>query len=130
LKTQATAQVLEPELAEKPPTVSDTRGIQPFKPATSPASLPEDWQSFLLQLPMAEFQVLKAIAEQANPSATIKQVAEAHLMMPELLIESVNESALDTIGDIVIASTNPAAIAPEYLSLVQQLIKAYEDLLE
>ncbi|MBD2122171.1 tellurite resistance TerB C-terminal domain-containing protein [Trichocoleus sp. FACHB-262] len=136
LKLQAEAYEVQPVQAVQPQTSNRKRksaskkgAILPFRPPRE-ETLPSEWTEFLLQLPMAEFQVLKAIAEQENASAAIKQIAEANIMMPELLIDSINERALDTVGDVVVEpSSNPPAIASEYLPAVKQLIKTYEDLL-
>jgi hypothetical protein len=55
-----------------------------------------------MRLNKPEIQVLKAIIEQSDPSATIKKIAEENITMPELLIDAINECALDTIGDLII----------------------------
>ncbi|HEY9861656.1 MAG TPA: tellurite resistance TerB C-terminal domain-containing protein [Candidatus Obscuribacterales bacterium] len=133
LKLQAEAYEVQPAQPQpsnrKRKSASKKGAILPFRPPRE-ETLPSEWTEFLLQLPMAEFQVLKAIAEQENASAAIKQIAEANIMMPELLIDSINERALDTVGDVVLEpSSSPPAIASEYLPAVKQLIKAYEDLL-
>jgi chromosome segregation ATPase len=136
LKLQAEAYEVQPVQTVQPQTSNRKRkgaskkgAILPFRPPRE-ETLPSEWTEFLLQLPMAEFQVLKAIAEQENASAAIKQIAEANIMMPELLIDSINERALDTVGDVVVEpSSSPPAIASEYLPAVKQLIKTYEDLL-
>ena len=130
LKLQAEAYEVPTQNSGRKRKSSTKKGaILPFRPPRE-ETLPSEWTEFLLQLPMAEFQVLKAIAEQENATAAIKQIAEANIMMPELLVDSINERALDTVGDVVVEpSSNPPAIASEYLSAVKQLIKAYEDLL-
>lgn len=84
-----------------------------------------EWETFLHQLQPSELEALSAIAYQSNPNATLKQIAEASLTMPELLIDAINEHALDTIGDFVIDPTpgSEIAIAPEYLETVKQVLK-------
>lgn len=84
-----------------------------------------EWQAFLNQLQQPEFEALNAIVHQPNPNPTLKQIAEASLTMPELLIDSINERAIETIGDFVIDPTPGTAptIAPEYLETVKQLLK-------
>jgi phage shock protein A len=94
------------------------------------SELPQEWTELMLQLPAYEVQVLKTIVEQNNPAPAIKRIAEENLTMPELLIDLINERALDTIGDLIIdsrAGIGAAAIVPEHLKLVKQLIKTYED---
>lgn len=92
--------------------------------------LPQEWTDLLLQLPEYEVRVLKTIVEQTNPAAAIKRIAEENLTMPELLMDLINERALDTIGDLIIdsrAGMAAAAIVPEHLKLVKKLIKTYEE---
>lgn len=96
------------------------------KPEKS-TDLPAEWTELMLQLPEYEFQILKAIVEQPNPAPLIKQVAEANLTMPELLLDSINERALDTIGDLILDSSGgQATIVQDYDKLVKALIHAYE----
>ena len=90
-------------------------------PPKDPATPSSEWTTFLTQLPQPERQALSAIVEQPNPSATLKQIAADHLTMPELLIDSINERAIETIGDFVI-DPNSGSVAPEYLDIVQQLL--------
>ncbi len=98
--------------------------------AEPPASdLPPEWTELMVQLPDYEFQVLKVIVEQTNPAAIIKRIAEENLTMPELLVDSINERALDTVGDILIdasAGAGAAAIVRDHLKMVKKLIKTYE----
>ncbi|BAU11159.1 hypothetical protein LEP3755_16520 [Leptolyngbya sp. NIES-3755] len=83
-----------------------------------------EWKIFFTQLQPPEFEALTAIAHQSNPNATLKQIAEANLTMPELLIDAINERSIETIGDFVIDPTpgTAPAIAPEYLETVRQLL--------
>ncbi|MGG6268332.1 tellurite resistance TerB C-terminal domain-containing protein [Leptolyngbya sp. AN03gr2] len=83
-----------------------------------------EWKIFLSQLQQPEFEALNAIAHQSNPNASLKQIAEANLTMPELLIDAINERSIETIGDFVIDPTPGTApsIAPEYLETVRQLL--------
>jgi hypothetical protein len=71
--------------------------------------------------------VLRAIAEQDNATATIKSIAEENVTMPELLIESINGRALETLGDLIIEpGSNPPIISDEeHLTILQQLLTVY-----
>jgi hypothetical protein len=98
----------------------------PGRPTTKVTELPDEWAEFREQLPDAEFLVLKAIAEQDNPSAAIKKIAEDNLTMPEVLIDSINERTMNTIGDLIIEEglSSTPQIVSEYLIVVKTLIKA------
>lgn len=104
----------------------------PLPTAIPAPELPNEWTELMLQLPEYEIQVLKAIVEQSNPAPSVKRIAEANLTMPELLLDSINERALDTVGDLILESTpgtGSATIAAEHWTLVNQLIQTYESLI-
>lgn len=88
--------------------------------------IPEEWNSFVTHLKEPELQVLTAIIQQSNPVATIKKIAEENITMPELLIDAINECALDTIGDLIIepgTESIPIAIMEEYLTQLNKVMK-------
>ncbi len=94
-------------------------------PPTQVTELPDEWAEFREQILDREFLILKAIAEQDNPSTAIKKIAEENLTMPEVLIDSINERAMDTIGDLIIEpglSSTPS-IREEYLMVVKKIIQ-------
>ena len=89
--------------------------------------LPEEWSHFLQLLPEYEIQVLKAILEQENSRDIIKQIAEANITMPNLIIDSINDKADDTLGELIIDPRveNPE-IYHEHISNVKKAIAIYE----
>ncbi|MFH7028839.1 MAG: tellurite resistance TerB C-terminal domain-containing protein [Heteroscytonema crispum UTEX LB 1556] len=90
-------------------------------------NLPEEWMNFLEQLPGYQIQVLKAIAEQDNANAAIKQIAEQHITMPNLLIDSINERANDTIGELIIdPGSEPPKIYHEHMINIHKMMAIYE----
>jgi hypothetical protein len=99
---------------------------------TSEASsqeLPDEWQELLVQLPEYELEVLRAIVEQNNPVPVIRKIAEENLTMPELLIDSINERALESVGDLIITTgtgVGSAKVAREHLKTVRKLLNIYE----
>lgn len=96
--------------------------LESGKPLESP--LPPEWAAFLRQLSAPEFEALRAIVEQPNPSPTLKHIAEQSLTMPELLIDGINEHAIDTIGDFVLdPGSGSAIVAPEYVEIIKQLLQ-------
>lgn len=67
--------------------------------------LPEEWRewlNFIQQLNDYEQMAFKAILE--KDAATLKQIADKKSTMPEVLIESINEIALNTFGDTLLVS--------------------------
>jgi chromosome segregation ATPase len=91
----------------------------------STAKIPEEWQNFISHISKSEMQVIEAIIQQNDPSATIKKIAEDNITMPELLIDSINECALDTIGDLLIepgSDSIPLGIMEEYLMQLNKIL--------
>jgi chromosome segregation ATPase len=93
-------------------------------------SLPEEWHNFLGILPSHEMEVLQAIVEQENPQAKIKQIAEANITMPNLLIDAINEHANDTIGELIIEPTGEIPeVYAEHIANVKKILAMYENLI-
>ncbi|MEH2259835.1 tellurite resistance TerB C-terminal domain-containing protein [Nostoc sp.] len=93
-------------------------------------NISEEWTNFLVNLPGHELQVLKAIVEQDNPNSAIKKIAEVNITMPNLLIDSINERANDTIGELIINSDSESPkLYQEYITDVKKMIAMYEDLM-
>jgi septal ring factor EnvC (AmiA/AmiB activator) len=84
-----------------------------------------EWGTFRSQLQGCEFEALRAIVLEENPASTLKRLAEEYLTMPELLIDGINERALEAIGDIILepgSSTGDTIVAEEYRDQVATLI--------
>ncbi|MEH1936957.1 MAG: tellurite resistance TerB C-terminal domain-containing protein [Nostoc sp.] len=93
-------------------------------------NIPQEWTNFLENLPGYELQVLKAIVEQDNPNTAIKKIAEANITMPNLLIDSINERANDTIGELIINTDSESPeVYQEHMTHVKKIIAIYEDLM-
>ena len=91
------------------------------------------WIAFAAQLPRYEFQALGAIAHEKSPAPHLKRIAEANLTMPELLIDAINERALETIGDIILepsAKKGTPVIAQEYETDVRAILRVYEAMID
>ena len=98
-------------------------------PDKTSSDLPSEWTELMVQLPEYELQVIKVLVEQNRPAAALKHIAEENLTMPELLIDSINERALDTIGDLLIdagSGAGSATIVRDHLKTVKRLLKTYE----
>ncbi|MEH2173399.1 MAG: tellurite resistance TerB C-terminal domain-containing protein [Nostoc sp.] len=93
-------------------------------------NISEEWTNFLANLPGHELEVLKAIVEQDNPNSAIKTIAEANITMPNLLIDSINERANDTIGELIINSDSESPkVYQEHITDVKKMIAMYEGLI-
>lgn len=93
-------------------------------------NLPEEWHTLFRQLATHEIQVLKSIVEQDNPKQSIKKIAEANITMPNLLIDTINERANDTIGELIIETESEVPrIYAEHILNVRKIIALYENLI-
>lgn len=121
-----------PVLAPKPTrSKAKTKAV----PAAAPQSAPQDtnglsaeWVAFKSRLQPYEFQALCAIALEENPTSVLKRLAESNLTMPEMLIDMINEQALEAIGDLILEAGYDAAstiIAQEYRNEVATLIATH-----
>jgi chromosome segregation ATPase len=110
--------------------IIETSAIINTSEVDTPENIPEEWTNFLENIPGYELQVLKAIVEQDNPKAAIKKIAEANITMPNLLIDSINERANDTIGELIIDSDlETPKVYQEYITHVKKMIAMYEGLI-
>jgi hypothetical protein len=88
------------------------------------ADLPEDWGEFVAALAAHHLDALHAIVELGDPTAEIARIAMENATMPGLLIDSINEAAMATIGDVIIAPGSvPPVIEEEDLEMVERLFQ-------
>jgi archaellum component FlaC len=112
---------IEPKVTSR--TVPKPRRTSPKTP-----QIGGEWMDLMRAMTGSEFNALKAIAIEENPGPTLKRLSEENLTMPELLIDAINERALDTIGDIILEpgpDTGVSIIAQEYRDQVATLISTY-----
>ena len=125
LALRGTSTTRQPDVTHKAAIVPITQRSNGSAIKSASPDLPVEWTDFFMHLSESELKALRAIAEQKNLTPRLKKIAEDHLTMPELLIDAINERALDTIGDMILepgSSNTPTVIAEEYRSIVQKLI--------
>ncbi len=107
----------------------ETIAIEPAeKTANQSAGLTKEWVNFLKSLPEYEIKVLKVILKQVKVKYAIKKIAEKNITMPNLLIDSINERAQNTIGELIISTNNDIPkIYEEYQENLQKLITISEE---
>lgn len=92
------------------------------------SSLPPEWVAFRGQLADHELAVLEAIVAQEDSMTVIRQIADANATMPGTLLDSINQTAMDTIGDIILdAAVDPPVIEDEDIDMVRQLLAEAAD---
>jgi hypothetical protein len=83
--------------------------------------IPPEWVELLKRMGKHHLAALRIILIGANRSELAK-IAEENATMPESLVESINEIALDAIGDVIIApGSDPPVIEDEDLEMVKRL---------
>ena len=88
--------------------------------------LPKDWAELKAKLSSEHLKVLRALIEEDDPNDTVAEIAGESGTMPEVLIDLINEAALDTLGDIIIdTSSGLASVEEEDFEMVQKLVKAH-----
>jgi hypothetical protein len=84
--------------------------------------LPADWAEFVGKLADYQIHVLRAILRQQNPVDEIRRLAAERATMPETLVEQINELAVNTLGDVVIApGSSPPVIEEEDVQMVEKV---------
>jgi hypothetical protein len=68
---------------------------------TVSANLDEEWKVFSEQLSPRHVRTIHALLGD-NPDTELMQVAEQYGTMPALLLDEINDIAMDTIGDLLI----------------------------
>lgn len=85
--------------------------------------LPEEWAEFAMQLSAYHFEALDAIVAGKNASEKLNEIAQAQATMPAMIIDGLNEMALEVIGDIIIeAYPTPHVIEEEYVEALREMV--------
>ena len=89
------------------------------------SGLPEGWDEFAVQINECQYLAIRAIESAINVREKIKTLSESFTVMPEMIIDSINEIALDTIGDVVIEpGSDPPIFEDEDKDAIRKLINA------
>lgn len=124
------------ELVAESDQVREMLKIEEFEPVEEPEpqeglavvmvpveGLSEDWASFGQNLTPAQAATLAAILAGGQVEEELARIAKANALMPQVLLDSINELALDTLGDILILSDeNQPRFDPTSRSEVTRLL--------
>lgn len=90
---------------------------------TAASQLPAEWDAFSRQLTDPQLAVLEVVIAQQDVSDTIRLIAEANASMPGALLDSINQLAMNTIGDIILDIIgDPPTVEDEDIDMVRQLL--------
>jgi hypothetical protein len=105
------------ELVAESDQVREMLKIEEFEPLEEPEpteeaavesvsmeGLSEDWASFGRALTPVQSATLAAILAGGRVEEELARIAKTNSLMPQVLLDSINELALDTLGDILILS--------------------------
>lgn len=110
-------EVLRPPTVERSGAEENERG--------SMANLPEEWQELFMSLTASQAQMLAALL-QGHSAAERQTIAEQAGSMPELLIDEINELAMERIGDLLIDGDEVVddyrAVLDEWLSTQREAL--------
>ncbi|MBB3126496.1 hypothetical protein FHS19_001150 [Paenibacillus rhizosphaerae] len=81
------------------------------------SGLDEEWTRFAEMLAPYQLEALRALAG-SSPDADLIQVADRYGTMPGLIIDEINDLAMETIGDLVVDGDR---IAEEYMDCLENL---------
>jgi hypothetical protein len=97
----------------------------PAQPGKPIEGLPEGWIEFLRQLQDHQLRVLSAIVAKVAALDEIRKIAADKATMPEALIDSINDLAQSTVGDIIIDTTVvPPVVEEEDIEMVNKVLSA------
>ncbi|WP_422659251.1 TerB N-terminal domain-containing protein [Paenibacillus sp. EC2-1] len=119
------SELLDTKAEEVPTFTVDNKNSTPMD-VPSPAGiiwhtehLDEEWGELASQLSPVHLEVLYAL--KSGPDMTALQaVAEGAGSMPALLIDEINEAAMETIGDLLI---DGETLVDEYITMLDQLMR-------
>lgn len=114
-------QPAQPESVQPESLVTETPLIPPIAPDYT--TLDSHLQEFARGLQPVHWRILNALYTQTDSAAVLKREAQAAHTLPSLLIETINERALESIGDLIVDTmTNPPHILDDARDSVTTLI--------
>jgi hypothetical protein len=86
------------------------------------SSMSAEWSDFYSALQPYHISALEIILSSCDVSERLNKICEDNFIMQELLIDSINEAALETIGDIIILpDVKPPCFIEEYYEFIKKL---------
>ncbi|MBE9917593.1 hypothetical protein G8C92_26615 [Paenibacillus donghaensis] len=110
-------EVIEAQLQLEAPDHQDDHPGSEQEVVWDTSSLDEDWILFAARLGQVYLETLYALKSE-DASTVLNQIAEKYGMMPALLLDEINEFAMETVGDLVI---DGESIAEEYIDCFELL---------
>ena len=105
---------------ENPPQLSEEEKDSQFFDLSA---LSSELKTFLEQLIPEQQRALHALLVLENPQSELEQIAEISLTMPQIILDDINEIAIQILGDLIIESMDcKPYVLSEYIAPLQQAI--------
>jgi hypothetical protein len=111
---------LKDEIIALPPIIVTA---VPAPSVITPLSVGSGWQALSSLLSDTQIEALRIVLEGQHVMFTLREVANRQGTMPELLLDAINEVALETVGDAILdASGDEPAVYDDYSDDVLKLV--------
>lgn len=85
--------------------------------------LPSEWGLFASKLKPFHVKVLFALLSDKNVAAQITSISREYSLMPESMMDSLNELSLETLGDLIVdCSVSPPVLFEENRHIINQIL--------
>lgn len=85
--------------------------------------VPPEWRQFASKLRPFQAKTLAALLSGKNTASQIVSISRENALMPEALLDSLNELSLETVGDLIVdCSVSPPVLFEENRDIINQLI--------
>jgi len=100
--------------------VIEEERVIPPAPTSKKDTEQSGWESLISRLNEAQMAILQSLSS-GESAEKILQIAKSFSIMPEVLLDSLNELALESIGDLVVDTlSSPPVLFPEVLDKIKE----------
>jgi len=106
-------------------SISQSSEIRPVSEFFNISVLPPELKAFIEQLYPEQQKALHTLLTSKNPNSELMLIAERSMTMPETLLDEINETAMQILGDLIVDSMNQEpCIMDEYaMQLTQSIVQ-------
>ena len=88
---------------------------------------PTAWENLRSKLSGDHVLILQAILSGSEVASKLKRICEARALMPDVIIDQLNEVAMNTVGDLIIVQGSTWPIIEEgSIDLVTEIVRSWE----
>jgi len=86
------------------------------------SALPSELKDFIEHITPEQQKALHALLTSTHPERDLEQIADEAMTMPQILLDEINEIAMQILGDLLIESDQEPHILDDYLPHLKQSI--------